>query len=186
MAEVGMTYSTGVQSTIGVLQLDALLSEGTDLAAQVSEYPVEEGSPISDHVTVESERLKLSGIITPSDVMQMTAGGRPKLMEAKAALRKILNDRAPVTISTGMDTYVDMIMDKCQISRTNEADHLNVDAEFVHIRKATLRKAAIPPDKTTGTATGKAGDTKTKAGKAGQSSPPAPQQSKRKKLLRTP
>ena len=180
MAQVGMTYSTGVASTIGVLQLDALLSEGTDLAAQVTEYPVEDGSPISDHVVVESERLKVSGMITPSDVMQMTAEGRPKLMEAKATLRKILNDRAPVTISTGMDTYVDMVMEKCQISRTNEGDHLNVDAEFVRIRKTVLRKAAIPPDKTSGSAKGKAGDTKTKAGKAGQD---APSQSKLKKLV---
>lgn len=183
MAEVGMTYSTGVPSTIGVLQLDALVSENTDLSAEASEYPVEEGSPISDHVSVQSERLTISGIITPSDVMQMTAAGRPKLMEAKATLRKILNDRQAVTISTGMDTYVDMVMVECKISRTNERDHLNVDAEFVTIRKATLRKAEIPPEKTKGSATGKAGDTKTKAGKAGQNEPPAPQQSKLKKLV---
>lgn len=180
MAEVGMTYSTGVQSTIGVLQLDALVSESTSLRAEATEYAVEEGSPISDHVVMMPERLKLSGIITPSDVMQMTAAGRPKLMEAKATLRKILSDRQPVTISTGMDTYVDMVMIDCDVTRTNESDRLNIDAEFKHIRKTTLRKAEIPPDKTSGSAKGKAGDTKTKAGKAGQNEP---SQSKLKKLV---
>ena len=80
MAEIGLTFATSA-TTVGVLALDALVAEGTDLRAKATEYAVEEGSPISDHVVLESERLKLSGWVTPSNVLEMTADGRPKLLE---------------------------------------------------------------------------------------------------------
>lgn len=178
MPQIGVTYSTGQPSTVGVLVLDALLTEGTTLRAKASEYAVEEGSPISDHVMVESERLKLSGMITPTDLVEMTATGRPKLLEAKATLRKMINDRAEVTISTGMDTYTGMILESGDIGRNNEGEHLSVDLEFVKIRKVRLRKAAIPADKVSGKAKGKAGDTKTKAGKSAGTEPTGPEKSK--------
>lgn len=187
MAEVGLTFSTGVPTTVGALELDALLSEVTDLTAKATEYAVEEGSPISDHVVIQPERLKVSGWITPTNVQLMQADGRPKMLEAKATLRKMIDDRAEVTIVTGMDTYSGMILESCSIGRTNEGgEKFTVDMDFVKIRKAVLRKADIPPDKTKGTATGKAGSTNTKAGKASTSTaaqPSAPAQSKLKELV---
>jgi hypothetical protein len=172
MADVGIVYSTGVPTTIGILQLDALLTEGTELKAKATEYAVEEGSPITDHVRLESERLKLSGWITPNDVMNMTADGRPKLIEAKATLRKMMADRQLITVVTGMDTYTDMVIESASIGRDNEGDKLTVDMDLVKIRKATLRTVDMP--NATGTAKGKGGSTKTKAGKAPEKPPTKP------------
>lgn len=183
MAEVGVTFSTGVPTTVGVLSLDALLTEGTGLKAKATEYAVEDGSPISDHIVIESERLKLSGWITPNNVFEMTAGGRPKMLEAKATLRKIMSDRAEITISTGMDTYPAMVMETCEIGRTNEGDRFTVDMDFVKIRKAVLRQAAIPADRASGTAKGKAGETKTKAGKSDGGELTGPQKTKLARLV---
>lgn len=174
MAEVGITYQSGQGTTIGILALDALVSEGTGLRAKATEYAVEDGSPISDHVVLESERLKITGMVTPSNVMEMTADGRPKLREAKATLRKLVSDRQEITVTTGMDTYTGMVLESADINRTNEGDHLTVDLELVQIRKAVLRQADIPPAKTSGTATGKSGSTKTPAGKANSNNEPKP------------
>lgn len=171
---IGMTFETGQSTTIGALSLDALITEGTGLRAKATEYAVEEGSPITDHVVLESERLKLSGWITTNSVIEMTADGRPKLLEAKATLRKIIADRNEITVSTGLDTYTGMVLESCDINRSNEGDHLTVDMELVQIRKAVLRQADIPPAKTSGTATGKAGTTKTPAGKANANNEPKP------------
>lgn len=178
MAEVGVTFGTGTPTTIGALAIDALISESTELSSKATEYAVEDGSPISDHVVLAPERLKISGWITPSDVQLMTADGRPKLAEAKATLRKIVNDRAEITVTTGMDAYPEMIMETCNIGRTNEGERFTVDMEFVKIRKAVLRKADIPPDKTSGTAKGKAGATKTDAGKSYNGAPAGATRSK--------
>lgn len=183
MADVGVTFSTGIATTIGALQIDALLEETTQLAAKATEYAVEDGAPISDHVVLVPERLKVSGWITPSDVQLMSADGRPKLAEAKATLRKIVSDRAEITVTTGMDTYSGMIMESCNINRTNESERFNVDMEFVKIRKAVLRKVDIPPEKTTGTAKGKAGATNTDAGKAYNGEPAKPVRSKLKTIV---
>lgn len=178
MAEVGVTFQTGSPTTIGALAIDALLSETSELSSKATEYAVEDGSPISDHVVLAPERLKISGWITPSDVQLMTADGRPKMAEAKATLRKIIADRAEITVTTGMDAYAGMIMETCNIGRNNEGERFTVDMEFVKIRKAVLRKADIPPDKTSGTAKGKAGATKTDAGKAYSGEPAGATRSK--------
>ena len=184
MAEIGLTYQTGVPTTIGTLALDALITEGTDLRAKATEYAVEDGSPISDHVVLESERLKLSGWITTNSVMEMTADGRPKLLEAKATLRRLVSDRNEIVVATGLDTYANMVLESANIGRSNEGDHLTVDLELVQIRKAVLRQADIPPAKTSGTGTGKAGTTKTPAGKANSNNEPSgPKKSKLAELI---
>lgn len=186
MAEIGVTFQTGSPTTIGALAIDALLSEATELSSKATEYAVEDGSPISDHVVLALERLKISGWITPSDVQLMTADGRPKMAEAKATLRKIVNDRAEITVTTGMDAYAGMIMESCNIGRTNEGERFTVDMEFVHIRKTILRKADIPPDRTSGSARGKAGATKTDAGKAYNGAPAVATQSRLRETVRGP
>lgn len=184
MAEVGIVYSSGVQTSIDVLQLDVLLTEDTSLSAKATRYAVENGSPISDHVVLDSEGLRLSGWITPNNVYQMTAEGRPKLLDAKETLRKMVSDRKAITVTTGLDTYTDMVVEKCDIGRNNEGDRITIDMELVKIRKAELRRADIPPDKTKGTGTGKAGTTKTKAGKANpEAEPKEPVRSKLDKVL---
>jgi hypothetical protein len=185
-APVGVTFPVGTRSTIGVLTLDVLVTESTDLSAKATQYAVEQGSPISDHIIVESERLKMSGWITPTDVMAMTAVGRPKLIEAKATLRKLMTDRSELTVTTGMDTYTEMVMETCNIGRSNEADRLTVDLEFVKIRKVTLRTAAIPAAKAKDSGKGKADATKTNAGKAPNGEPAKTQRSKLKVLVSGP
>lgn len=180
MAEIGLTYSPGF-TTVGVLALDALITEGTELSAKATEYAVEEGSPITDHVVAESERLKLSGWITPSNVMEMTADGRPKLLEAKATLRRLVSERNEITVTTGLDSYQNMVIQSANIGRSNEGDHLTVDLELIQIRKAVLRTADIPPAKAR---TDKSGQTKTPAGKANPNNEPSgPKKSKLAELV---
>lgn len=183
MASVGITFPVGEVSNVGVLELDVMLTEANTLSAKATEYVVEDGSPISDHVIIESEKLKLSGWVTPTDVFLMTAVGRPKLIDAKATLRKIMTDRQTVTVTTGMDSYTDMVVESCEIGRSNEGDRLTVDLALVKIRKALLRRVDIPAAKTSGTATGKAGATKTKAGKVTPEEPKPPVKSKLKELV---
>lgn len=183
MAEIGLTFTRGF-TTVGVLALDAMITEGSELRAKATEYAVEDGSPISDHVVLESERLKLSGWVTPTNVLEMSADGRPKLLEAKATLRQMVSDRNEITVTTGLDSYEGMVLESVSIGRSNEGDHLTVDLELVQIRKAVLRMADIPPAKTTGTAKGKAGSTKTPAGKANPNTEPSgPKKSKLAELI---
>lgn len=166
MPFLSMLFSLGgPQSMIGGIPLDALLTEDTELTANVTNYPVEDGSSISDHITQEPERLAMSGVITAAGIILLGAGGRSKLIQAKEALRQIHEQRLPITLVTGMDIYTDYGMSNAKISRTNQGEKLSITCEFQKIRKVALHQADIPPEKVKGGAKGKAGQTGAKGGK---------------------
>lgn len=179
---VSMIFGWNGGSSIGALPLDALVGEKTALNSRATSYAVEDGPPVTDHVIQESEQLTLDGWVTAADISLLgglnargavgglggssTGAGRSKLIGAKDALRKIHADRLPITITTGLDVYEDFVMESCSIGRSNGGgDRFELSATFRRIRKVTLRQADIPPEKTSGSATGKAGATKQNAGK---------------------
>ena len=199
MSFVAMIFGWNGGTSIGTVPLDALVSEKTSLNSRATEYAVEDGPPVTDHVVQESEVLTLDGWVTAAEVSllgglvagagtalrgggmlgSLTGGaGRSKLIGAKEALRKIHTDRLPITVTTGLDVYVDFVMERCEIGRSNEGgDRFEISADFKRIRKVSLRQADIPPEKTSGTATGKSGQTKTNAGKTNGTSPTEKEQS---------
>lgn len=169
----------GQRTTIGVLELDALLMESTSLRSQITEYPVEDGSVISDHITQEAETLTIEGVITGAGTLFNLAHGKAKLIAAKEALRQLHKERALLTVTTGIDIYSDFAIESCEISRTADGgEKFDVNLTLKKIQKVTLRTADIPPEKTSGKATGKAGKTKTNAGKTTGNKLSATQQSK--------
>lgn len=169
----------GKRTTIGILELDALLTENTSLRSQITEYPVEDGSVISDHITQEAEILSIDGVITGAGTLFNIAAGKAKLIAAKETLRQLHQDRTLLTITTGIDIYTDFAIESCEINRTADGgEKLDVSLTLKKIKKVTLRTADIPPEKTSGSATSKAGKTKTNAGKTTGNKPSATQQSK--------
>ena len=170
---VSMIFGWHGGSSIGALPLDALVNEKTTLTSRVTSFAVEDGPPVTDHVMADSEQLTLDGWVTAADISLLgglrgaaLGAGRSKLIGAKDALRKIHADRLPITITTGLDVYADFVMESCSIGRSNGAgDRFELSASFKRIRKVTLRQTDIPPEKTSGSATGKAGSTKANAGK---------------------
>lgn len=168
MSLINLLYShlIGKRTVIGVLELDALLTESTSLRSQITEYPVEDGSVISDHITQDSETLSIEGVITGAGTLFNISEGKAKLIVAKEALRELHKKRELITVVTGIDVYEDFAIESCEISRNNEdGEQFSVNLELKKINKVTLRTEEIPPEKNKGKATGKAGKTKTKAGK---------------------
>ncbi|WP_066733536.1 phage baseplate protein [Cupriavidus sp. D384] len=188
MSDVSLVVSgMGGRSTVGAITLDALLSETTELSSQTTAYAVEEGAPVSDHIRPENERLSLSGWVTASTTtLYSGASGRSKLVAAKDALRAIHRDRLPVVVVTGLDTYTDMVMESCKISRDTQGDFFDIACELRKIRKVKLRSVDIPPEKVAAAnskARGKAGGTKTNAGKVAPAVPTEKQASDLRRLL---
>jgi len=168
MALTALTFSSvfGTRAAVGALELDALISEDTVLDSYATVYPVEDGSTITDNVSSDAEKLSLSGMVTSAQITVFGANGWQKLVQAKDVLRRLHEARELITISTGMDTYTDMVMERCRIGRTNEGDHFSVDCDFRKIVKAQLKTDTVPEDKAAPKAKGKAGSTRTSGGKA--------------------
>ncbi|MDI9250275.1 hypothetical protein QMZ25_16870 [Stenotrophomonas sp. RS-48] len=168
MALTALTFSSvfGTRAAVGALELDALISEDTVLDSYATVYPVEDGSTITDNVSNDAEKLSLSGMVTSAQITVFGANGWQKLVQAKDVLRRLHEARELVTISTGMDTYTEMVMERCRIGRTNEGDHFSIDCDFRKIVKAQLKTETVPEDKAAPKAKGKAGSTRTSGGKA--------------------
>ncbi len=162
-----LTFNTvfGTRAAVGTLQLDALVSEDTFLDSYATTYPVEDGGTITDNVSNDAEKLSLSGQVTSAQITVYGAGGWQKLVEAKDVLRRLHEAREPITVTTGMDTYADMVMERCRIGRSNEGDHFTIDCDFRRIVKSQLQTDTVPEDKASPKAKGKAGSTRTSAGK---------------------
>ena len=161
------------QTVIGAVRLDALVSEQTSLSCGVTQYAVEEGAPIGDHIAEQSERLTVEGVVTGAGVSLFGAHGRSKMVEAKEAFRILCENKQPITVMTGLDIYPDFAIESCDISRSAaDGEQLHISISLVHIRKAQTRTADIPPGKVKPAAKGKAGQTKRPAGKAGGKASP--------------
>ncbi len=173
MAFVSLLFGlAGNQTMVGSVPLDALLTEDTELSANASQYAVEDGTVVSDHITREPERLSMSGIISAASIYTFGAGGRSKLIAAKDALRQIHDRRVPITIITGADVYVNFAMVNARISRTNEGEQLSLICGFQKIDVTQLREADIPPAKVAASTKGKAGKTGAKGGKISDQTAP--------------
>ncbi len=174
MAFVTLLFDlAGKQSMLGSIPLDALLSETTELSSSVSQYPVENGSVISDHIAQSPESLSLTGVITAASIYTFFGGGRSKLIAAKDVLRQIHERRQPITIVTGTDIYQDYAMTKASIARTNDGEKLSLDCSFQKITVAQLREVDIPADKVEPSVQGKAGQTRAAGGKVSDTTAPS-------------
>lgn len=163
------------RTRLGGLVLDVLVSEEIDLAAEVTRYPVEDGTIISDHITQGVETVRIAGMVSTASVMafSFTGGGAYKLVDAVEMLRDMHKARALVTISTGQMIYTDMGFTNLNAVRSNDergGNWLQVRGELVKVRKARLRTAEVPEAPAQAPAKGRAGETNKPAGKSGDAS----------------
>lgn len=155
----GADYKRKPRVWIGYLKMSNPLFETVN---GVTQYAVEEGAPVSDHISSEAEKLTIEGVVTGASVSLFGVHGRSKMIEAKEALRVINEQRQPITIVTGLDVYPEFAMESCDISRNaDDGEKLHISISLTKIRKAKTREADIPPGKVRQNAAGKAGNTET-------------------------
>ncbi len=119
-------------SQVGSLILDATMSAEHTLESEVTDFPVEDGVNVSDHIWPKPRRFKIEGFITNSPVLILgtlfrrlgnadTENGKvvgPAINYVQVAY-KILEDmhlkRELITVSTGLATYTDMAIESITI-----------------------------------------------------------------------
>jgi hypothetical protein len=192
---VDMIFGINTAGTqIAALRLDALVDETLEFPSIVTEYPVENNSPMSDGILPGAPRLSIRGVVSSSSASifgGLLDGGIPfgktKLLDAIEAIKRVHSEHIPVTIVTGLGVYTDMGMSACRLGRHNSemgGKALTIDCEFSVIRKVSLQTTDVPADANS-SASGKTGATKAAAGNAASSEPPAPVQAKSSSILKS-
>lgn len=133
------------QSTIGGVVLDATLTEDHQYNARVTNYPVENGKIISDHIINEPETVQITGIVTDTPLAILSSFNRS--INAFNRLIQIHNNRERVTVVTGIKVYTDMVMTSLQVPRnvqTGQSLTFIIDLQKIYLDSSV--KLSLDPN----------------------------------------
>jgi hypothetical protein len=145
MAKVTITYAIPTKS-IGGFVIDVFKTERYGYSSSVTDIPLEDGSLASDHVVINPLEIRISAFIGMAEFSTVTNGpsdpgsaqkGDPKarIRAAHFELLRLMRERQPITVVTGLDTFPNMIITSYDIDRDVEkgAD-LQFDMAFREVR----------------------------------------------------
>lgn len=128
--------------------IDAALSQEPTFDADVTEYPVEKGADVTDHVQARPVILAVEGIVSDTPigaVADLRPPGSTPSFDTRVRLFEIWNRREPVTVETETATYDNMVMQSFSVPEdgsTGEACRFR--ATFKQIRLVTNKRTSVP------------------------------------------
>lgn len=148
--------------SVGEISLDLILTETHSLNAAVTQHPVQDGSTISDHITI----LPRSGTmrVLVSNFSLSTAEGdaqaawdeiyaqgeaAQKTLPNRAAdawekLKDLVKRRELVKIVTALEVYEDMALTRVETVRDGDTgDALEIDIDYEQVTKVKLRETRV-------------------------------------------
>lgn len=162
-------YGTQTPAKIGNLPIDVVVSHEAQLNSEVTEYPVEDGFAVADHVVRSPIKLTMTAVFTPTPVSYLGSLGNNanRLTEVLSELQAIYHKGEPVMVTLADSIYPDMVMTSAPLPRTVEDGFCyKTQLEFTQIRRAMRKTEDIPEEKAGEEAKGKAGATEEDRGAA--------------------
>lgn len=137
------------QDTVVSLDLDVTSDEVQEWSNDVTSFPVEIGSPITDHIQPLPDKVSITGIISNSAIsetaMSKLSSGDDRCQTAFDLLRKISDDRKLVTLYTRYKIYSDMALKSTNIPRdASIGDSIKFRMEFIHVRLVNTQTIDVP------------------------------------------
>lgn len=119
-ATIGLLFGRKyVRSNIAGIFLDATLNEDHNYISRVTQFPIESGEIISDHIINEPETLSLSGIVSDSPLLFLSSFNRST--DAFNRLVRIHELKERITVVTGIKVYENMVMTSLSVPRNAES-----------------------------------------------------------------
>lgn len=157
----------------GAMEFDVAKSRGWELAAEVTEFPVEVGTAITDHVRPANGTITLEGLITNSPLVIPTtqaagvalapanvalpggSGARATLVQLTGRLDRrrvcdgilagLVRAGTVVSLSTSLRTATDLAITRYKVDEGPDTGQaLSLVLEFKQLRFATVARAAVP------------------------------------------
>lgn len=127
--------------------IDIATSEEHDLEAEVTEFPIEGGGSVTDHVRIKPPSVTIKGIIsdTPIGAVADLRGSNMKPSEeGRVVLEAIFAAKEQIELETTLKTYKDMIMESLSFSENGESgEALNFTASFRQVVIETNKRVII-------------------------------------------
>ena len=160
---LGFLWNTSGDSTfrlndpsIGNLEFDTLDQETHEWNRDVTMNPVENGSPISDHIIRQPRKLTVAGMISNAPVTGVLTqlsnalasgfAGEDRVNTAIKLLDSLYQSNELVTIYTKNYTYENMLLQAINIPRrANDGDAVNFTIDAVQCNIVSTATTELPP-----------------------------------------
>lgn len=171
---VAIIYSQAKpKSRVGALILDAMVNESHEFTRSVTQFPVQEGAPITDHVRHEPTKITIEGLITNTPTTYSSvisqffydiASGRERTLNETSYTRvsgafdllmEMIKEAdtydvapkamEPIDVVTTMRLYKDMLITSLTINKDKPEDCLRFTMSLQKVRRARKRTVLINP-----------------------------------------
>lgn len=161
-------FRTHIITDSGLLFVfDAVTEIGIEFPSKVTQYPVEDGSTISDHIINENAKFSVRGIFSDGSANLNPFKGNPqqggdKVADIVERLFVMRNERETVNLVTSINAFADLVITNISLPRNGSIGNttLLVDLQLERIRKVSTKRTIVKID-----AKGKNGDTANKTAK---------------------
>ena len=190
------SYFVGVTKQIQDLKIDIVSSEVIELPSETTDNPIESGSEVTDHIINKPIMLRMICQIGGSTLLNFA----DRKLEGYEALKKLRDDRQPVTVVSGLETFSNMLINNISIDRNlQNASVLQFSIEFKQAKIVSSQRVDVsnnvsatkePATKDRATSTQNKGkvqgvnDTGTTTGTTGATSPTQQPTQKAKSILK--
>lgn len=103
------------RTSVSSVVLDAVISEAHVYNSRVTNYPIEDGRIISDHIINDPDTLQLTGLVSDTPLSFLAPFNRS--VNAFNTIVEIHNRRERITVVTGIKVYTDMVITSFQVPR---------------------------------------------------------------------
>ena len=116
-----VSSAAGTPSVIGYLPIDVTLEEVHQRDATATEFPIEGGSTITDHVRLAPLRLSMTGFITDTPIKGLTLSlGGARVATAITILESLWEAREPFRVVSQLKVYENMIIESLTLPLSRE------------------------------------------------------------------
>jgi hypothetical protein len=125
----------------GVIWFDVATEVNHEWPSTVTEFPVEDGASVSDHIVNGNVTFNVTGVFSDYRLTKPDAEGNPTLpeqptqVEVYQALIGLRENRESFSLLTPLSTYSNVVLKNLGMPR-DMGDALSVKMEFVQIRRA--------------------------------------------------
>lgn len=128
--------------------IDAALSEDHDHEAEVTEFPVEQGGNVTDHVRIKPIVVQIKGCVSNTPIGEVarlrTSVSLEPAEEALAFLQATFEAAKEIRIETSIKTYDNMIMESLSLPQSSDTgESLMFSASFRQVIIEENRRVII-------------------------------------------
>ena len=146
MSLTRLLFGRSPKKTIGSIEVDAFVTEIHTRTSELTKYPVEDGTDISDHIINMPVELSVEGRISPAAVNLLQVRRQSnRHITAFEEINLLIDNKELVTVVTGLKTYDDMHIKSFNVDRnSSNGSVLDFTMMLDQARKVETQLTTVP------------------------------------------